>query len=134
MRGAAEQVARGASIRRGDIYWIAPEEDRGAVPPIPHPYVVVQDDIFNASRIGTVVVCGITSNLKRVAEPGTVLLDEREGGLLRRSVVLASQISSVPKAQLGVRIGALTADRVEQILAALRLVHNLQQSRGRGAT
>ena len=88
----------------------------------------MQDDLINASRIGTVIVCGITSNLKRAAEPGTVLLDENEAGLTRRSIVLASQISSVPKVQLGERIGALTADRVEQILAALRLVHNLQKA------
>jgi len=116
-------------ILRGDIYWVAPDEDRGAVPPIAHPYVVVQDDLFNASRIDTVVVCGITSNLKRVGEFGTVLLDENEGGLCRRSIVLASQISSVGKSQLGERIGRLADRRVEQIMAALRLVHSAHQGR-----
>ena len=113
-------------ILRGDIYWIAPEEERGAIPPIAHPYVVVQDDLFNASRIDTVIVCGISSNLKRVSEPGTVLLDEHEGGLGRRSVVLASQISCVRKAQLGARIGRLGQDRVAQVLAALGFVNRLQ--------
>jgi len=116
-------------ILRGEIYWVAPEEDRGAVPPIAHPYVVVQDDVFNASRIDTVVVCGITSNMKRVSEPGTVLLDEHEGGLSRRSIVLASQISCVGKIMLGARIGMLGGDRVEQILAALRFVNRTQQAR-----
>lgn len=119
---------RHAAILRGEIYWIAPTEDRGSVPPIAHPYLVVQDDLFNASRVDTVVVCGITSNLKRVSEPGTVLLDEHEGGLSRRSIVLASQISSVGKAQLGERIGMLDQRRVEQVLAALRLVHGLHQA------
>nr|WP_229521330.1 type II toxin-antitoxin system PemK/MazF family toxin [Massilia sp. IC2-477] len=114
---------------RGELYWIAPDEDRGSVPPIAHPYVVVQDDLFNASRIDTVVVCGISSNLKRIAEPGTVLLDEHEGGLSRRSIVLASQISCVGKARLGQRIGILSQQRVEQILAALRFVNRVQQAR-----
>jgi len=118
-----------AVIRRGDIYWIAPDEDRGAVPPIAHPYVVVQDDLFNAARIHTVIVCGITSNLKRMAEPGTVLLDEGEGGLHRRSVVLASQISSVNKAQLGERTGTLAHDRVEQILAAVGFINRVHYLR-----
>lgn len=116
-------------ILRGEIYWVAPEEDRGAVPPIAHPYVVVQDDVFNASRVHTVVVCGITSNMKRVSEPGTVLLDDGEGGLTRRSIVLASQISCVGKIQLGARIGMLGGERVEQILAALRFVNTAQQAR-----
>lgn len=117
------------AILRGAIYWIAPDEDRGSVPPIAHPYVVVQDDVFNASRLDTVIVCGITSNMKRVAEAGTVLLDEHEGGLNRRSIVLASQISCVGKARLGERIGFLEPQRVDQILAALRFV-NRQQARG----
>jgi len=116
-------------ILRGEVYWISPEEDRGSIPPIAHPYVVVQDDLFNASRIDTVVVCGITSNLNRMSEPGTVLLDENEGGLSRRSIVLASHVSSVDKARLGARIGMLGQHRVEQILAALRFVNRIQQAR-----
>lgn len=116
-------------VLRGEIYWVAPEEDRGSIPPIAHPYVVVQDDVFNASRIDTVVVCGITSNMKRVSEPGTVLLDENEGGLGRRSIVVASQVSCVGKAQLGARIGMLGSDRVEQILAALGFVNRTQRAR-----
>lgn len=116
-------------ILRGEIYWVAPEEDRGSVPPIAHPYVIVQEDVFNASRIDTVVVCGISSNMKRVSEPGTVLLDDNEGGLERRSIVLASQVSCVRKMQLGARIGMLDGHRVEQILAALRFVNRAQQAR-----
>jgi mRNA interferase MazF len=118
-----------APILRGEIYWISPEEDRGSIPPIAHPYVVVQDDVFNASRINSVIVCGITSNLKRASEVGTVLLDENEGGLTRRSVVLASQVSNVDKAQFGAFIGTLSSQRIEQILAALRFVNGVQQHR-----
>jgi mRNA interferase MazF len=48
------------------------------------------------------------------------LLDEGEGGLLRRSVVIVSQIASIERGCLGERIGALSQERVEQILAGLR--------------
>ncbi len=37
-------------------------------------YLVVQNDFFNRSGIGTVVVCGLTSNLRRARELGNVLL------------------------------------------------------------
>ena len=62
----------------------------------------------------------MTSNLQRASEPGNVLLDPGEGGLPARSVVVVSQISSLEKAELGERIGALSAARVEQILDGLR--------------
>jgi mRNA interferase MazF len=82
--------------------------------------VVVQDDVFNWSRIATVVVCGLTSNLNRASEPGNVLLDSGEGNLPKQSVVVVAQVSSVDKSALGQRIGALSQERVEQILAGLR--------------
>jgi mRNA interferase MazF len=107
-------------VARGDLFWIAPDPERGSIPGHPHPHVVVQDDVFNRSRIHSVVVCALTSNLRRASEPGNVLLDPGEGGLERRSVVVVSQISAVDRAQLGERIGALTEARVDQIVAGLR--------------
>jgi mRNA interferase MazF len=82
--------------------------------------VVVQDDVFNHSRITTVIVCALTSNLQRANEPGNVLLEEGEGSLPKQSVVVVSQISSIEKAGLGDRLGSLSNERVEQILAGLR--------------
>ena len=109
-----------ATITRGDLFWIEPDESRGSIPGYPHPHVVIQDDVFNRSRISTVVVCALTSNLNRANEPGNVLLDLGEGNLTKRSVVAVSQVSSVYKARLGERIGALSDDRVEQILDGMR--------------
>ena len=114
---ASHAAPMSPAARRGDLFWIDPDGSGGSVP---HPHVVVQDDVFNRSRITTVIVCALTSNLHRASEPGNVLLDEGEGGLAKRSVVVVSQVSSVEKAALGERIGALSAERVEQILDGLR--------------
>jgi len=111
---------RSARINRGDVFWIEPEDSRGPVPSYSHPHVVVQDDVFNHSRITTVVVCALTSNLHRANEPGNVLLEEGEGNLPKQSVVVVSQVSSVDKSRLRERIGSLSDTRVEQILAGLR--------------
>ena len=111
---------RSAEINRGDVVWIGPDDSRGPAPAYSHPHVVVQDDVFNHSRITTVVVCALTSNLHRASEPGNVLLEPGEGNLPKQSVVVVSQISSVDKARLGERIGTLSDERVEQILAGLR--------------
>ena len=111
---------RSGSINRGDVFWIGPDDSLGPAPSYSHPHVVVQDDVFNHSRITTVVVCALTSNLHRAKEPGNVLLEVGEGILPKQSVVVVSQVSSVDKDRLGERIGSLSNKRVEQILAGLR--------------
>ena len=72
------------------MFWIGPDGPQRPVPGYSHPHVVVQDDVFNRSRITTVVVCTLTSNLHRANEPGNVLLDLGEGNLPKRSVVVVS--------------------------------------------
>lgn len=122
-REPAEPVARVPSerpIHRGDIFWIAPDDSRGPAPDYSHPHVVLQDDALNRSRISTVVVCALTSNLGKASEPGNVLLSPGEGDLPKQSVIVVSQVASVEKARLGERIGALGEARVEQALDGLR--------------
>ena len=101
------------------MFWVGPNDSRGPVPGHPHPHVVAQDDVFNHSRVATVVVCALTSNLRRASRPGNVLLEAGDGGLPKRSVVVVWQVSSVDKDRLGERIGSLSDARVEQILAGL---------------
>lgn len=107
-------------VSQGDLFWVTSDEDRGSVPPIAHPHVVVQDDVLNRSRLTTVVVCALTTNQKRASEPGNVLLAPGEGSLPQPSVVIVSQVSSIERAQLGPRIGTLSPDRVAQILNGMR--------------
>jgi mRNA interferase MazF len=117
---ASKHRASPVAINRGDIFWVEADESRGSVPGIAHPHVVVQDDLFNHSRIETVVVCALTSNPNRAGEPGNIRLEPGEANLAKQSVVVVSQVSSVPKAALGEYIGTLSQERVDQILAGMR--------------
>lgn len=103
------------TINRGDVFWVKAEDSD-----FPHPHVVVQDDLFNRSRITTVVVCALTSNLSRASVPGNVLLDVGEANLTRQSVVVVGHVTSVLKTLLGEFIGSLSEARVEEILAGMR--------------
>ncbi|MBN2305035.1 MAG: type II toxin-antitoxin system PemK/MazF family toxin [Anaerolineae bacterium] len=109
-------------INQGDIYWVQLPAPDGSGPGFSHPHVVIQDNLFNHSRVTTVIACALTSNLKRVSIPGNVLLDIGEGNLPRQSVVETSKLSTVEKTQLGGYIGSLTESRVNQILAGLRFL------------
>ena len=105
------------AILRGALYWLAPDPARDGMR---HPHLVVQDDVFNASRIDVVIVCALTTNLQKAAEPGNVLLQAGEGGLARTSVVVVSQLSVANKSTLVDRIGLLAPGRVNQVIAGLR--------------
>lgn len=110
------------SIRQGDIYWIDLDEPRGSEPGYRHPHVVVQNNVFNKSRIGTVVVCALTSNLKRAEVPGNVYLKKGEANLKKDSVVNVSQIVTVDKSDCSEKIGTLSQARVRQIVEGVRLI------------
>ncbi len=109
-------------IRQGDVFWVDLGAPSGSGPGFVHPYVVVQNDVLNRSLLNTVVVCGLTSNLKRAESPGNVLLEKDEANLPKRSVVVVSQLYTVDKDDLTERIGALSPARVQQILDGIYLV------------
>lgn len=109
-------------IRQGDVFWIDLGEPSGSGPAYRHPHVVIQNNVFNRSRINTVVVCVLTSNLKRARAPGNILLDEGEANLPKQSVINVSQIFTVDKSDLVEKIGTLSPGRVRQILDGVRLV------------
>lgn len=109
-------------ISQGDVFWLDTGAPRGAGPGFRRPHVVVQNDVFNASRIQTTVLCALTSNLARAKAPGNLLLRKGEANLPRRSVVNVSQIVTVDKSVLREKIGTLSHPRVLEIVAGLRLV------------
>lgn len=111
-------------VKQGEIFWIDFEEHIGSESGYRHPYVVVQNNLFNRSRINTVVVCALTTNLQRTKSPGNVSLDEGEANLPKQSVVNISKIYTVSKSQLGEYIGTLSQQRLRQILAGIYLLIN----------
>ncbi|MDQ5769167.1 type II toxin-antitoxin system PemK/MazF family toxin [Thiothrix subterranea] len=109
-------------IKQGEIYWVDLGEPAGSEPGYRHPHLVLQNDVFNASLISTVVVCSLTSNLKRAQSPGNVLLKKGEANLPKASVVNVSQIYTVNKDELTEKIGNVSAERMQEIIAGVQLL------------
>lgn len=109
-------------IRQGDVFWVSPDRSNGITSDHTHPHVVISNDSVDA-----VVLCGLTSNLKRAKEPGNVLLDEGEAHLPRRSVVVVSQVNTIKTSELGEYVGTLTENRIDQVLAGLRFLQIMVQ-------
>jgi len=85
--------------------------------------VVIQNDAANQSAIRTVIVCALTTNLRRASAPGNVHLQPGEGGTPQESVVNVSQVYTVDKSELtdDVYIGMLAPGRVDDIVAGVKL-------------
>ena len=94
----------------------------GSEPGKVRPAVIVQSNIFNASPIDTVVVCGVTKTAHRADDPGNVELDEGDGDLPEASVVNVSQIIAVDKTRLVEWIGALSQDKMRRVMGGIRQV------------
>ena len=93
----------------------------GSGPGMRRPVVIVQANPFNDSRIATVVVAVITSNLSLADAPGNVRIAKTESGLSKPSVVNVSQVLTVDRELLTQRVKALPGQAVARIDDGLRL-------------
>jgi mRNA interferase MazF len=84
--------------------------------------VIVQGDAFNQSRLATVVMVPLPSNLRWAAAPGNVLLAARKTGLPRDSVANVSQVVAVDRGILAERTGRLAEADLDLVLAGIELV------------
>jgi mRNA interferase MazF len=109
-------------IRQGEIYWVDFGKPIDSEPGYRRPCVVVQNNVFNSSRIHTALVCAVTSTLRLGKAPGNVVLEKGEAGLDKKSVVNVSQVMTVDKSMLAERIGMVSKERLADILAGLTLL------------
>ncbi len=84
--------------------------------------MVVQGEAFNASRLGTVVVIPLTSNVRWASAPGNVLLTAKQTGLPRDSAANVSQIVAVDRSILNERVGQLSTTDIDLLLSGIDLL------------
>ncbi len=106
-------------INQGDVFWVDTPTPEGSGLGYLRPYVIIQNNAFNYSRINTVVICSITSNIRLARSPGNVLLAKGEANLPKQSVVNISQLFTVDKAYVLEKIGSLSQPSFARILAGI---------------
>lgn len=111
-----------SEFRRGEIWWANLPAPLGSSPGYRRPVVVMQSNVFNASRIGTVIVAAITSNLDLARAPGNVRLDAKQSRLQKDSVVNVSQLATLDRRILTERVASLSDDMMARVDAGVRLV------------
>jgi mRNA interferase MazF len=88
--------------------------------------LIVQADSFNFSRIQTVIVAAITTNVELAKAPGNVLLPKHSAGLPRESVVNVSQLLTLDRSFLTEHAGTLPLRLQRFVDQGLRTVLQLQ--------
>lgn len=112
-------------MKRGEIWWASLEQPRGSEPGYRRPVLVVQADSFNESRIATVLVAVITSNLALSEAPGNVRIGKSDSKLAKASVVNVSQILTLDRRYLTKRAGRLPNAIMSRVSEGLSLVLGL---------
>ena len=109
-------------MKRGEIWWAELRAPVGSGPGYKRPVLIVQANAFNASRIATVIVATITSNLALAEAPGNVRVAKSESGLPQPSVVNVSQLITLDRVVLTSRVKALGGVAMDKVDSGLKLV------------
>ena len=112
-------------IRRGDIYWVNFSPGKGSEPVGRRPGLAIQCDALNESRLNTVIMAAITSNLKFSGAPGNVALKKGESNMPKPCVINVTQLKSVDKASLIEKIGSLSDERMQEVVEGLKLAMDI---------
>ena len=105
-------------IRRGEIHLADLDAVRGHEQAGTRPVLVIQNDIGNQYS-STTIVAAITSRISKRRLPTHVTVSTRESGLPKDSIVLLEQIRTLDKERLIRKIGQLSAEKMQQVNAAL---------------
>jgi len=112
-------------VKRGQIWWAELPDPIASEPGYRRPVVIVQSDEFNRSRINTVIVTTISSNLRLADAPGNIKLSKGKTGLNRESVANVSQVITIDKRFLSEKVGQLDNVTLQQLDDGLELVLGL---------
>ncbi len=112
--------------KKGEIWWADIDEPRDSEPGYRRPVVIIQSDEFNKSKISTIIVAVITSNLVLAKAPGNIALEvNKRLGLAKESVINVSQVLTLDKAYLNEKVGSLNVNEKLALTEGLKLVLNI---------
>jgi len=110
---------------RGEIWWADFGLPFGSETGYRRPVVIVQDNAFNQSKIHTVLIVPLSTNLLLLDAPGNVFVPTEDSSLSKDSACIVSQVTTLDKTRLVQKIGPLPPKIIEEIEDGMRLVLGL---------
>jgi mRNA interferase MazF len=114
-------------MRRGDVFWAELVPRSGSEQTGRRPVVIVSHNAFNETPgwMSIIVVPISTSSLQAKRGPTVVPLPGGAGGLSRPSIAICHQVTTLDRAKLTKRIGALPSEVLAEVETALRAAMDL---------
>ena len=109
-------------FRQGQIYMVNAGDRRGAEVGGRRPWVVLQNNLINQTRVATILAVPMTTTPARSHAIGNVTLEPGEGGLRARSVANVSWTRAVDRRFFADYLGQLTEHRIREIIAGLNML------------
>jgi mRNA interferase MazF len=107
---------------RGEIWWAEFGIPYGSETGYTRPVLIVQDDAFNESRIKTIVVLPLTTNLRLSDAPGNVLIKRDDSKLKEDSVIIVAQFYALDRSRLKEKISKINKSTMEKVEIGMKLV------------
>lgn len=112
-------------MRRGEVYWADLAPRSGSEQQGRRPVIVLSHDGFNSvPNWRSVIVVPISASANQAARGATVV-PPGAGGLPRASLAICHQVTTLDRAKLIDRIGALDPAYLEQVESALKAALDL---------
>jgi mRNA interferase MazF len=112
-------------MERGEVWWAHLSNPIASEPGFNRPVLVFQSDIFNRSRMHTIVAVVLTANLRLSEAPGNVLIPAAGTGLPKDSVANVSQVITLDQSFLTEKCCKLPPHLVRSVDEGLRFVLSL---------
>jgi mRNA interferase MazF len=109
-------------MTRGEIWWAQFGVPFGSEAGYKRPVLIVQDDSFNESRIRTIVVVPLTTNLRLAEAPGNVSIKKAESKLTDDSVIMVAQLYALDKDRFIEKISKVNKETMEKVENGMILV------------
>jgi mRNA interferase MazF len=109
-------------MTRGEIWLAEFGISYGSEPGFLRPVLIVQDDSFNESRIKTIVVLPMTTNLRLLDAPGNVFIRKKESKLADDSVIIAAQLYAIDRGRFQKKISKISKETMEQVEIGIKIV------------
>jgi len=109
-------------MTRGEIWRAEFGIPYGCEPGFTRPVLIVQDDSYNESRIKTIVVVPLTTNLRLADAPGNVLLSKKDLKLPDDSVIITSQLYAIDRGCFKEKLSKAPGSIMQQVEIGMKLV------------
>jgi mRNA interferase MazF len=109
-------------MTHGEIWWAQFGIPFGSEAGFKRPVLIVQDNSFNESKIRTIVVVPLTTNLQLAEAPGNVLLKKKDSKLTEDSAIIVAQLYAMDRERFIEKVTKIDSDIMEKVESGIKLV------------